>query len=155
MTESAETLERALLDDLANVPERFADDEFCSDLYRALASNRWRKDGGPGGHVALSWTRAEAVVNDLRERYGHEPLTLAQTGGEGEVSDLVSGELGRLGWSASPLDTSQHDPSHLSEPESAPPPEQGERQAPVDDSHAWEREAHAKADDVRPRPLRP
>ena len=148
MTETAETLEQELVRDLAPLGERLArDEEFCADLYRALANNRWRKEGGPDGHVALSWSRAEALVNDLRTGEEKEALVLAQTGGEGEVSDLMRDELGRLGWTSEPLDTSEHDPEHLSQPESPPPPETGERDAPVEDPHAWEREAHAAADE--------
>ena len=90
MATTPEALEQELRDDLATLEERFADEEFSSELYRALANNRWRKEGGAEEHVSLSWSRAERLVNELRERFGHEPLTLAQTGGEGEVSDLVA-----------------------------------------------------------------
>lgn len=143
---AAEALERELKDDLATLDERFADEEFSTELYRALANSTWRKEGGREGHVALSWSRAEELVNELRKRHGQEPLALVQTGGEGEVSGLVSDELAGLGWSARPLDTSRRDPAHLDHPESAPPREQGERQAPVGDSSEWERRAHEEAD---------
>ena len=143
---SAETLERELVLDLATLAERFADEEFSSELYRALTNNKWRNERAPEAHVSLSWNRAEELVNELRARVGEAPLTLAQTGGEGEVSDLVSGELGRLGWRADPLDTSTRDAAHLTQPESPPPAEQGERQAPVSDSSEWERRAHEEAD---------
>ena len=150
MTETAERLERELLRDLGTITSRVSfDEEFCADLYRALANSRWRKEGGPDGYLSLSWKRAEELVNDVRTRGGKDALTLAQTGGEGEVSDAVREELGALGWEIEPLDTSQHDPEHLSEPESPPPADQGERQAPVDDPHRWEREAHAEADRFR------
>jgi alkylated DNA repair dioxygenase AlkB len=142
----AEALERELRDDLATLAERFGDEEFSSDLYRALANNRWEKEGGPEGRVSLSWSRAERLVNELRERAGQPPLTLAQTGGEGEVSSVVEDELSRLGWRREALDTSQRDDAHLAEPESPPPADQGARQAGVDDPGAWERQAHAEAD---------
>jgi hypothetical protein len=61
------------------------------DLYRALANRTWHHEEATGGHVALSWRRAEEVVNDLRATVGAAPLTLAQTGGEGEVSGDRSG----------------------------------------------------------------
>ena len=153
MTEASGALERELLDDLAALPERFADEEFCTDLYRALANNTWRKDGGSDGELSLSWNRAEALVNDLRRRYGEQPLTLAQTGGEGEVSELIADELGRLGWTADPLNTSRHHEAHLTQPESAPPADQGERRAPVGDSGEWERRAREEADEQRLRRL--
>src|SRR5215217_6909354 len=95
---TAETLERELLRDLGSLGERFADEGFCTDLYRALARNTWSKSGLPDGHVTLSYAHAEEVVNDLRARHAQSSLTLAQTGGEGDVSDTVAGELDRLGW---------------------------------------------------------
>ena len=146
MATTPEALEQELRDDLATLEEHFADEEFSSELYRALANNRWRKEGGAEEHVSLSWSRAERLVNELRERFGHEPLTLAQTGGEGEVSDLVAEQLGRVGWRYETLDTSERDEAHLAEPESAPPADQGARMAGVDDPRGWEREAHEEAD---------
>ena len=113
MAASPDVIERELVSDLvANVEQRFADEEFMSDLYRALSNQTWHKDGGPPGHVALSWTRAEEVVNALRARKAAAPLSLAQTGGEGEVARCVEDELGRLGWHHRPLDTGTHDPQH-------------------------------------------
>ncbi len=53
--------------------------------------------------------------------------------------------LGRLGWSARPLNTSRHDDSHLDQPESAPPVDLGERDAPVTGGEALEH-AHEEAD---------
>ncbi len=150
MSERAEALEDELRDDLAELEQRFADEEFSSELYRALASNEWRRQDAEG-HVALSWSRAEELVNELRARVGYPPLALAQTGREGEVSDLVADELDRLGWRVRPLDTSTHDPDHLASAESPPPKGTGERMAPVDDSDAWEREAHAEAEKNRRR----
>ena len=157
MTGSAEILERELANDLATLDERFADEEFSTELYRALTNNTWSKGGGPEGRVSLSWSRAETFVNELRARQGQEPLTLAQTGGEGEISDLVAEELDRLGWSADALDTSQHDPEHLAQPESPPPAGQGERDAPTGEETEWERIAHDEAEENRPpqRSLRP
>ena len=147
MTGGAEALERALREDLATLGERFADEEFSTELYRALTNNVWRKDGGPEGHVSLSWGRAEQLVNELRRAHGQDELTLAQTGGEGEVSQLVGDELGRLGWRSQPLNTSREDPQHVSQPESPPPADQGERRAPVGEETEWDRVAHAEADE--------
>ena len=152
MATSAEELERELVDDLEGLQERFADEEFSSELYRALANNVWRKDGRPGD-VSLSWSRAEQVVNELRGRRDEPRLELAQTGGEGEISPVVEEELRRLGWSASALDTSRRHGTHLAQPESPPPAEQGERQAPVGDSDEWERTAHEEAEEERLRRL--
>ena len=147
MSEGAERLEAELTQELAALSERFADDEFSSELYRALTNNVWRKPGGPEGHLSLSWGRAEELVNELRSSVaGEAPLTLAQTGGEGEVSDVVADELGRLGWRAQPLNTSRHDPQHLDRPESPPPSDHGERGAPVEDAGEWQRRAHEEAE---------
>jgi hypothetical protein len=148
MTQAAETLERELVRDLETLGERIArDEEFCADLYRALSNNRWRKESGPDGHVSVSWSRAEELVNGVRGRQGKEPLALAQSGGEGEISALVRDELGRLGWSAKALDTGEHDRDHVTQPESPPPAGHGERMAPADDARGWEREAHEEADE--------
>ncbi len=145
---NAEPLERQLVSDLATLGERLVDGEFCADLYRALAGNELLPAaGGQAGHVALSWQRAEDVVNALRERVGREPMALAQTGGEGEISRAVADALSKLGWRARPRDTSRHDDSHLSSPPGPPPPDQGERDAPVDPQDTrWEELAHAEAD---------
>ena len=117
---TTEDLERELIRDLGTLEERFADDEFSRDLYRALTNSIWRKDGGPDGHLSISWGRAEEIVNELRGRRAQDPLTLAQTGGEGEVSDLVGGELDRLGWRHRPLNTGRDDPEHAGKPDSPP-----------------------------------
>jgi hypothetical protein len=141
-----DTAERRLLDDLATLGDRLADEEFCTELYRALAGGHLTRDGQA---VAPSWARAEEIVNRLRAEHGREPLTLAQTGGEGELSDLVQGELDRLGWRWRPRDTGTHDTAHVGRPASPPPQDAGERRAPVSDSHEWERQGHAEADEAR------
>lgn len=127
MTQTADELERELASDIATLGDRLVDEQFCSELYRALASNAWSKRDGPDGHVSLSWRRAEEIVNGLRDQRGEERLTLAQTGGEGRVSDLVAGELGGLGWTSRTLNTDRHDPDHVEDPRSAPPEETSRR----------------------------
>src|SRR3954454_18694573 len=113
MTTNPEALERELVRDLESLAPRFADEEFSGDLYRALANTIWTKDDVPG-HLDLSWKRSEELVNELRLRLaGEEPLELAQTGGEGDISRLVESELRPLGWSARPLPTGRHHPDHL------------------------------------------
>src|SRR5919107_4724721 len=98
-----------LIEDLHSLDDRFADEKFCAELYRALAGVRLRHRDG-GDPVVLSWTAAERVVNELRDHRGQPPLALARSGGEGEVSGLVTGVLETLGWSTAPRDTSEHDP---------------------------------------------
>jgi hypothetical protein len=146
MTSSIDTLERELVHDLASLGDQIADDRHSEALYRALTNTTWRKAGGPEGHLSLSWSRAEELVNELRARHDHEPLTLAQTGGEGEVSERVRELLEPLGWRPGALDTSRHDPQHDESATQPPPGDQGERDAPVDDPHAWRREGDAEAD---------
>jgi hypothetical protein len=142
--------ERQLIHDLEQADADLSDTELCEQLYRALASNRWSRRGGPEGAVALSWTRAERLVNALRGQRNLEPLTLAQTGGEGQIGHLAGDLLGGLGWSAEPLDTSSQDPAHAGEPVESPPPKgAGEAHSPVEDSGRWEREGHREAEDVR------
>ena len=127
-----ESLERELLTDLRDVAlHGFGDDEFSGDVYRALANTVWRKQDGPEGHVSFSFKRAEEVVNELRAEQRQPPLTLAQTGGEGEVSPAVEQELSAAGWSHEPLNTSRNDDTHLERP-TTPPAGQGGAQAPGD-----------------------
>src|SRR3954468_3423287 len=141
-------LEQELLSDLEAMPERLADEEFCLDLYRALANNAWRK-AGHDGRLSLSWKRADEFINAVRERHGLPPVERAQSGGEGEVSDLIREALGPRGWTWEPLDTSEHQPDHVTSAEDPPPPDQGERQSPVSAARAWERQAHEEAERTR------
>lgn len=149
MSGPSDSLERELVRDLARAGERLNDEKFSSELYRALANTSWRKPNGPDGHVSLSWRRAEEVVNELRRELGEEPLTLAQTGGEGEVSDLVGGELQRLGWRSRPLDTSREDPEHSESAPSPPPADSGGSRAGAEEPGDWERRAHEEAERER------
>ena len=145
------TLERLLLDDLDVEGERAADDKFCTDLYRALARSVWRNDRDPDGQLSPSFARAEWLVNEWRARRGAEPMTLAQTGGEGEVSGTVEDVLGRFGWSRRALPTDRDHPAHLGMDESPPPRDHGERMAPVPSSEEQERAAHEAAEAERER----
>ena len=133
--------ERELIKDLESLGAVLADDSFGEELYRALSNTTWRKSDGPDGHLSLSWSRAEAVVNQLREREGQEPLVLSQTGGEGDVSDRVGHELSRLGWSSKALNTSREDPGHTSADR------QPEQRTPA--NAQWAEQAHAEADEDR------
>lgn len=131
--------------DLGELSDAVREDTFAGELYRGLANHRLVDPGDPERRqVALSWRRAEEVVNGLRRHAGEEPLTLAQTGGESWVTERLEEALTRLGWSVRPLDTSSHDPSHVSEPNSPPPKGQGERDAPTEPPQAWR--AHEEAD---------
>jgi hypothetical protein len=142
MTEMTDP-ERRLLDDLETLAARAADESFATDLYRALARRVWRRDDD---ELSPSFQRAEWLVNQWRERHGQAPLELAQTGGEGDVDRTVDEELGRLGWSHRPLNTGRQEPSHEGLPESPPPPDHGERMAPVGPSDERDRRAHEEAD---------
>jgi hypothetical protein len=137
--------EHRLVHDLGALRDNLREDAFATELYRGLANNALRREDDPDSRVALSWRRAEEIVNGLRERAGEQPLTLAQTGGEGELSDRVVHALDGLGWQARPLDTSHDDSGHVSEPNSPPPRGQGERDAPSDQGEVW-RDAHAEAE---------
>ncbi|HWI09453.1 MAG TPA: hypothetical protein VNT54_18285 [Solirubrobacteraceae bacterium] len=142
----AQTLERELVRDLATLDDRFADEHFGADLYRALAGNALAKQDLPG-RVSLSWRRAEEIVNALRADVAREPVELAQSGDEGAVAETVAGELRRLGWHARPRDTNRHDDSHVASAADPPPAEQGERRAPVGPEETdWEQRAHDEAD---------
>jgi hypothetical protein len=117
-----DAVERELTQDLNRIGDMTADDSFYEELYRGLAGVRWSRDGE---HLSLSWKRAEEVVNTLRARHGHDPLTLAQTGGEGEVSDRVARALDA--WSPSPMNPDEHDPAHVDSPRDAAPRGGGHR----------------------------
>lgn len=114
-----ETLESELVSDLTadGLTGRFGDDQLCAELYRFLTNRTLSKDGR---HLVLSWSRAEALVNDLRASENHEPLELAQSGGEGVVSETVSDVLDRMGWTHRPLSTSGHHDGHQGASEAPP-----------------------------------
>ena len=139
------TMERLLLDDLDVEGERAADETFCTGLYRALTRTVWRNDRDPEGELSPSFQRAEWLVNEWRARHGDAELTLAQTGGEGAVERTAEDVLGRLGWTHKPLATDRDHPSHLGVDASPPPPDHGERMAPVPPSDEQERAAHEAA----------
>jgi hypothetical protein len=123
MTEqrTPEELERRLMEDLDRLGDRPIDEKFCRELYRGLTDRRWFPPDAVGDeHVALSWKRAEELINELRVKRGRPAMVLAQTGGEGELDPTVAEELGRLGWRSEPLDTSDHDPGHLDSHEDPP-----------------------------------
>jgi hypothetical protein len=143
-------LETELIDDLATLGDRLADEDFDGELYRTLTNVRCSKRGWPG-HVSLSWTRVEEIINALREAHGRPPMTLAQTGNEGQPEDDDAiRALADLGWTCSPLDTHAHDDAHVGSPRDPPPPDAGKRHAPVDpETAAWERRAHEEAERAR------
>jgi hypothetical protein len=106
--------------DLQRLEDRMRDEKFVRELYRALADNKWTKEGET---VALSWKRAEELINAVRRGMGYEPMALAATGGEGTVDRTIHEVFEPLGWKIEPLDTSRNDPAHLSSPEDPPPDE--------------------------------
>jgi len=139
--EAPEALEHQLRDDLRSLGPQLENDRFVADLYRALTRSRWTRFDRDGA-VSLSFGRAESLLNELREERGQEPLELAQSGGEGAVSDWVAGPIEELGWRVGELNTSRHDDAHLSRPEGEPGTE-------PQDSLA---RGHAEADEPRPVP---
>src|SRR3954454_21177808 len=104
--------------DMQAVGDRMRDEKFCTELYRALADNKWTKDGET---VALSWKRAEELINAVRRGLGESNLTLAQTGGEGTVDRTIREEFEPRGWKIEPLDPSENQEVHLGSPEDPPP----------------------------------
>jgi len=112
MSTPIETLESELVRDLDGLSDRFGDDKFCTELYRALTNRTLSKDARPDGRLVLSWNRAAEFVNELRARERHEPLPLARSGGEGVVSETVLGELTARGWQTRPLNTGRRDDRH-------------------------------------------
>jgi hypothetical protein len=144
-------LELELVDDLTTLGDRIVDEDFSRELYRTLTNMRCSKQGWPG-HISLSWRRVDEIINALRESHDAEPLALAQSGGEGQPCPHALQALEGLGWTCSPLDTSQHDDEHVDSPRDPPPPDAGERHAPVDPATAhWEDLAHLEAEAERRR----
>ncbi len=139
---SVETLERELFNDLTQVQERFTDEKFSTELYRALTRTKLSKPDAAEGHVVLSFSQAEGVINQLRGRVGAEPLTLAQTGDEGEVDSTVLDELGGRGWRFARASEREPDEMHDAASTSPPPAGHGRPEG----SGEWERQAHAEAD---------
>jgi hypothetical protein len=141
MPAPTDTLERQLLADLDGLGERLDDERLVRDLYAVLAGFTLRRDEG---RIALSWKRAEELINSVREKRGLEPLTLAQTGVEGQPADDRAREtLESLGWTLEPRPTDRNDPAHVWSDEDPPP---ADREPPE-----WERTAHAEADAERRR----
>jgi hypothetical protein len=141
MTARTDTLERQLLADLDGLGERLDDERLVRDLYAVLAGFTLRRDQG---RIALSWKRAEELINAVREKRGLAPVTLAQTGVEGEpADDRARGTLESLGWTLEPRPTDRNDPAHVWSDEDPPP---ADREPPE-----WERTAHAEADAERRR----
>ena len=141
MTSPADDLERQLVHDLDRMAERLVDDKQARELYGALTNHTLVKDGEPG-HLSVSWTRAEEIVNGIRARNGQEALAgLAQSGREGETAPGSREALQSVGWTIRELDTSRHDEAHATDPPNEPP--QG------GETPEWERQAHADADAVQ------
>jgi hypothetical protein len=141
MTARTDTLERQLLADLDGLGERLDDERLVRDLYAVLAGFTLRRDQG---RIALSWKRAEELINAVREKRGLAPVTLAQTGVEGEpADDRARGTLESLGWTLEPRPTDRNDPAHVWSDEDPPP---ADHEPPE-----WERTAHAEADAERRR----
>jgi hypothetical protein len=100
MDTSPSTLERRLIEDLESLGDRLSDDRLCTDLYRAI-SNRalYKLTPRAEGRVELSGSRAEEIINSVRHTQSQPPLTgLAQSRGEGEVSERAGAALAELGW---------------------------------------------------------
>jgi hypothetical protein len=155
MSGYTETHERALVEDLRGMGSALEDERLCRDLYKALASRALSKRGAEG-HVALSWNRAAEVVNLARGGQDLPPIDgLANSGGEGELTDRAQHALESIGWISQPENTERHDPRHRTSPEDAPP---ASRRAADREPPEWERQAHTAADETiarRENPPRP
>lgn len=131
MTQTAESLAQTLSDQLAGLGDQWRGEGFTEEMYRALTNRVWRKDGVPEPHVSFSWQWVDDMLKQRRAEAGEELLDLDASGGEGAVSNRAERAMSALGWSSEPLDTSRHDPYHITEPAAKPPPrDQGERFAP-------------------------
>jgi hypothetical protein len=113
------------------------------------------------GHVSVGSLRTQELVDDVRAGRGHDPLALTQTGREGDSRRRSRSSRCPRWAGCRGRSTRRHAlGSHQTRLESPPPREQGERMAPVEDTHAWQRPAHEEAERNRPpttppRPQRP
>ncbi len=147
MSTQTETLERRLLSGLRSLGDRLADERAVTDLYRALAG-RALSTPDETGHVALSYNRAEDLLTEAARSIGLEPVEgLAESGGEGEVTDRAAALLREIGWTSNPENTSRHDDAHVSSPDDPPPASRPEHSEPPE----WERVAHEEAERNRQR----
>jgi len=138
MTTSTETLERALIGDVESLGDRLGDDRLLRDLYAAIAGHALHHRDGRG-RLAVSWGRAEEIINGARALEQLPPLEgLTQSGHEGGVTDRARKTLEQLGWELRERRPFDHDNAHVDRPEQPPP---GDHQPPE-----WERTAHAEAD---------
>jgi hypothetical protein len=145
MTTPASRAEIALLREVERLGDRVCEDWFAVELYRAMAGRRWRSQNGDGA-VALSWRRAEQVVDDLREAYHAPALSLTQRGGEGRLSEDVDRALRAHGWVSEPMNPDEHDPVHTDAAPEMPPRSGG---PPTQ----WEQQAHQAAHQERVRKI--
>ena len=95
MPTSTRALEHLLESDLDQLFATLTDDWSSIELYRALSRTGWSKSRG---HLSLTRSEAEALINRLRTRHGKRPLELSQSGGEGEVSERACELLLGIGW---------------------------------------------------------
>jgi hypothetical protein len=141
MSATHDTLESLLIEDVQTLGDGLADEQLCRDLYRALAARALSRRG-TAGHIALSWERAEDVVNLGRSSRALPQLEgLAGSGGEGEVSARARKALEAIGWTSKPESTQRHDDRHVDSPEDPPPASR-----PGGEPPEWERRAHAEAE---------
>ena len=75
----------------------------------------------------MSWKRAETIINEQRAEHGRPPLTLAQTGGEGEVTERIANALRGQGWRPRPHRPGTHDRGHVNGRAGAPPRAESKR----------------------------
>jgi hypothetical protein len=145
MTTPASRAEIALLREVERLGDRVCEDWFAVELYRALAGRRWRSEDG-AGVVAMSWRRAEQVVDDLREAHRAPTLSLAQRGGEGQLSEEVDRVLRAHGWVSEQMNPDRHDPTHTDAARGLPP-------RPGAPPARWEQQAHRAAHQERVRKM--
>ena len=87
--------------DLARlVPKLKKDEEFATDVYRALCNMRWRSKWTPFKY-SCSWRYAGGLVADLRDQ-GEDYIDFYCSGNEGNVTEEVRKIFNQLGWIPSP-----------------------------------------------------
>lgn len=77
--------------------DRFQDDDFAKEIYRALCNMKWRSIYDPDYEYSCSWRYAGGLVAEIRGK-GEDYLDYYCSGGEGIVTERVEKLFKALGF---------------------------------------------------------